>query len=70
MNQVLIHCKTEALEDIKKLGLPYNLNDGEVDIIVEDIEYDPEHYFVDPDEQLCNFYEIDYNTQVNCVELA
>ena len=53
---------------IKELNLEYTLGDGEYDIIVNEIEYDPNHYFVDPDEQLCDNYDIDYDL-VNCIEL-
>ena len=43
---------------------------GEVDLIVEDIPYEiVDGTYQDPDEQLCEFYGIDYNL-VNCVEAA
>ena len=43
---------------------------GEVDLIVEDIPYEiVDGVYQDPDEQLCEFYEIDYNL-VNCIEAA
>ena len=70
MNQVLIHCKPEYLPQVKELGLYYtHSQNGEIDVIVSDIDYDPNHYVVDPDEQLCEQYEIDYD-QVNCIELV
>ena len=48
-----------------------NIKDyGEVDLIVEDIPYEIiDGTYQDPDEQLCEFYEIDYNL-VNCIEAA
>ena len=70
MNQVLIHCKPEYLSQIKDLGLNYiHSPNGEIDVTVLDVEYDPNHYVVDPDEQICEQYEIDYD-QVNCIELV
>ena len=69
MNQVLIHCKPEYLNEVKDLGLNYiHAPNGEIDVTVSDIEYDSNHYIVDPDEQLCYLYKIDYD-QVNCMEL-
>ena len=72
MKQIIIHCKPNALNDIKELGLTYTINTklNEIDVVVDEIEYDPSHSHVDPDEQLCDYYEIDYDTQFNCVELA
>ncbi len=66
---VLIHCKPEYLEEVKQLGLYYTINSqlDEVDVKVPDVDYDPGHYYVDPDEQLCDHYGIDYD-QVNCIE--
>ena len=48
-----------------------NIKDyGEVDLIVEDIPYEiVDGVYQDPDEQLCEFYGIDYNL-VNCIEAA
>ena len=70
MNQVLIHCKSRYLDDVIALGLNYTQSQNdEVDVIVPDIDYDPNHYVVDPDEQLCEQYEIDYD-QVNMMELV
>ena len=54
------------------MGLYYtHSNNGEVDVIVPDIDT-PDHIdgvYIDPDQYLCEFYELDYD-QVNCVELA
>jgi len=70
MNQVLIHCKPEYLSQIKELGLYYiHSQNDEIDVTVPDIDYDPNHHIVDPDEQLCYLYDIDYD-QVNCMELV
>ncbi len=70
MNQVLIHCKSRYLDDVIALGLNYTQSQNdEVDVIVPDIDYDPDHYLVDPDEQICDHYGIDYD-QVNMMELA
>ena len=58
---IIVHMKPEALNDIKELGLGYEVNSlDEIDVIVSNIDYDPDHYLVDPDEQLCHYYEIDY----------
>ena len=70
MNQVLIHFKDTATEHLQSLGLKYQYNDGEYDVIVDDIPYEViDGYYQDPDEQLCQQYGIDYD-QVNCIELA
>ena len=71
MNQsAIIHCKPEYLSEAKELELDYTINeelDGEVDIKVPDVEYDPEGYYVDRGEQLCDYYGIDFD-QVNHIE--
>ena len=69
MKQVIIHLKESYLNSIKELGYDYTLNDNEVDVIVPDVDYDPDHSIVDPDEQLCDHYSIDYD-EVNMMELA
>ena len=70
MNQVLIHCKPRYLDEVIDLGLSYiHSSNDEIDVTVSDIDYDPDHYLVDPDEQLCDHYGIDYD-QVNCIELV
>ena len=70
MNNILIHCKPEYLSEIKELGLYYtHSQNGEIDVKVPDIDYDPNNYIVDPDKQLCDHYEIDYD-QVNMMELV
>lgn len=57
MQQVIIHMK--------------GINNTEYDLIVDDVDT-PDHIdgvYIDPDIQLCNHYNIDYD-QVNCIELA
>ncbi len=68
--------KESYLDSIKELGLNYlDVNDNEIDVIVDDVEYkdgnhpDQNGIWEDPDIQLCNHYNIDYD-YVNCIELA
>ena len=61
--------KESALDHIKELGLYYVHGNGEIDVTVPDVDYDPNHSHIDPDEQLCYEYGIDYDL-VNCIELA
>ena len=72
MKQVLIHCKPESLSDLIKEGLNYSYNPkmDEYDVLVNDIETDPNDQYDDPDKQLCDYYNIDYWNHVNCVEMA
>ena len=68
MNQVLIHLKPEYLPEVKRLGLSYiHSKNDEIDVTVSDVDYSLNHYVVDPDEQLCEVYGINYN-YVNCIE--
>ena len=69
MKQVIIHLKESYLNSIKELGYDYTINDNEVDVILPDVEYSYSHSIVDPDEQLCDHYGIDYD-YVNMMELA
>ena len=70
MKTILIHMKESALDSIKELGYDFIYSsNGEIDVYVPDVEYDPDHGIGDPDEQLCWHYNIDYD-QVNCMELA
>ena len=71
----IIHCKpnifmTDAVNH-KYITVIDNIKDhDEVDLIVEDVPYEiVDGVYQDPDEQLCEFYGIDYNL-VNCVEAA
>ena len=70
MKQVLIHFKESAKNHLKDLGLKYQFNDGELDVIVDDIPFEhSDDYCQDPDEQFCEHYGINYDL-VNCIELA
>ena len=71
----IIHCKANIFMT-DAVNHPYitvidNIKDyDEVDLIVEDVPYEIiDGVYQDPDEQLCEFYGIDYNL-VNCVEAA
>ena len=71
---VLIHCKPNYLNEIKELGLNWSYSNrfgkDEIDVIVDDVPYElVDGSYQDPDEQLCEFYALDYN-QVNCIESA
>ena len=67
MNQVLIHMHSASTNHLQSLGLKYQENDGELDVIVDDVPYNSSHSLTDPDEQLCEHYGIDYDL-VNCIE--
>ena len=68
MNDVVIHCKLDALTQLQSLGLNYQEHDGELDVIVDDVPYEVHGgFYQDPDEQLCEHYQISYNL-VNCIE--
>ena len=67
MQRALIHFKLSAKNHLEDLGLKYQESNGELDAIVDDVDYDPDHYFGDPDEQLCDHYGIEYDL-VNCIE--
>ena len=74
-SSVLIHCKPSIL-DTDVINHPYikvedkTSTTGEVDLIVDDVPYEiTRGDYQDPDEQLCEFYGIDYNL-VNCMLLA
>ena len=71
----IIHCKPNIFMT-DAVNHPYitvidNIKDhDEVDLIVEDVPYEiRDGVYQDPDEQLCEFYGIDYNL-VNCIEAA
>ena len=67
-SKVLIHCQPSLLEFLEEKGFDYEYNDREIDVIVDDLEYEIiDGIYQDPDEQLCELYGIDYN-QVNCIE--
>ncbi len=72
--QVLIHCKPSARDLLDELNLIYreslDLNNNELDVFVDDVPYTVSNgYYQDPDEQLCEYYGIDYE-EVNCIEAA
>ena len=51
-------------------GFKYQVNDDELDVIVDDVPYElVDGSYQDPDEQLCEFYGLDYGL-VNCIEMA
>ena len=71
----IFHCKANIFMT-DAVNHPYitvidNIKDyDEVDLIVEDVPYEIiDGVYQDPDEQLCEFYGIDYNL-VNCIEAA
>ena len=69
---VLIHFQGTdvAKQHLDSLGLKYKLNDHEYDVYVDDVPYEiVDGTYQDPDEQLCEHYELDYNL-VNCIEMA
>ena len=67
-NPVIIHMKESARDLLTDLGLFYDEHDNELDVIVEDVPYTvTDGIYQDPDEQLCEHYNIDYNL-VNCIE--
>ena len=71
----IVHCKaniymTDAVNHPYIQVVDNISTTGEVDLIVEYIPYEIINgTYQDPDEQLCEFYEIDYNL-VNCIEAA
>ena len=67
-SKVLIHCQPSLLQFVQQSGFDYEYNGQEVDVIVDDLEYEIiDGIYQDPDEQLCELYGIDYD-QVNCIE--
>ena len=74
-SSVIIHCQPSIL-DTEVMNHPYinvrnNVNTtGEVDLVVDDVPYEIVNgTYQDPDEQLCEHYEIDYDL-VNMIEMA
>ena len=71
----IVHCKaniymTDAVNHPYIQVVDNISTTGEVDLIVEYIPYEIINgTYQDPDEQLCELYEIDYNL-VNCIEAA
>ena len=57
-------------QHLKDLDLKYQLNDDDLDVFVDDVPYEiVDGTYQDPDEQLCEHYELDYDL-INCIELA
>ena len=75
MATVLIHCKPEILQESIINHIDVSVKDltqttGEVDLLVDDVPYEiVDGTYQDPDEQLCEFYGINYDL-VNCIESA
>ena len=74
--QIVIHCQQSYLDSIKELGLDYiTQSNNEIDVLVDDVDYkdgnhpDMNGIWEDPDIQLCDHYQIDYDF-VNCIEVA
>ena len=69
---VVIHFPqtAHAYHHIKDLGFEYKHNGEEFDVYVDDVPYElVAGSYQDPDEQLCEFYGINYDL-VNCIESA
>ena len=71
---VLIHAQPDLLPKVKELGLTWSYSkqfgQDEIDFFVDDVPYEiVDGTYQDPDEQLCEHYELDYNL-VNCIEMA
>ena len=75
MATVLIHCKPEILQESIINHIDVSVKDltqttGEVDLLVDDVPYEiVDGTYQDPDEQLCEFYGINYEL-VNMMEQA
>ena len=75
MATVLIHCKPEILQESIINHIDVSVKDltqttGEVDLLVDDVPYEiVDGTYQDPDEQLCEFYGINYDL-VNMMEQA
>ena len=68
MTSIIVHFKESALDHLDDLGFSYTPNNGEYDVIVDDVPYEiVDGTYQDPDQQFCEFYGIDYD-QVNCIE--
>ena len=66
--KALIHLKDHSYKHLEDLGLKYQYNQGELDVIVDDVPYTVhDGIYQDPDEQLCEHYGINYDL-VNCIE--
>ena len=73
-SRVCVHVQPAFLPKVKELGYDYKISDQfgpeEIDVYVDDVPYEMfDGTYQDPDEQLCEHYNIDYS-YVNCIELA
>ena len=71
---VCIHMKPSAIDSINNLQLDWDYSKQfgteEIDVYVDDVPYEiVDGTYQDPDEQLCEFYGLDYD-QVNMIEMA
>ena len=71
---VIIHGSPRLLPQVKEMGYNWSYSkqfgQEEFDFFVDDIPYEiVDGTYQDPDEQLCEHYELDYNL-VNFIELA
>ena len=72
MNKVLIHCQPTLKKHLTENNIQWSYSKdygkGELDAIVDDVPYTIDNgIYQDPDQQLCEHYNIDYD-QVNCIE--
>ena len=67
MEQVIIHMKESAFDHVKQLGHFWVWGNGEIDVILPDVDFDS--LTEDPDVLLCDHYGINYDL-VNCIELC
>ena len=68
----VLRCQPSLLPKVKEMGYIWHYSNKfgneEIDVIVDNIHYEViDGIYQDPDEQLCDYYDIDYN-QVNCIE--
>ncbi len=73
---LIIHCKESYFQELMNLGLDPNYDDGEYNVVVDDVPNEifsvdySEDEFIEPhprDVAICEHYGIDIN-QVNCIE--
>ena len=62
MKQLIIRCKSSALNDINENNLIYRYYNDEYNVYVDDIES------IQDDDDLVSYYGLDYE-DVNCIEL-
>ena len=54
-----------ALNSIEELGYDYTDNNDTISVDVYDLDYDLDHYLIDPDKQLCFQYGINHDHLVS-----